>query len=84
MHDEAYQYVVGGKLDNERSTLLVIWKLEFVHVCLKVAELHTMSTYFSSKIQLFWAFCFFPAIHIRNCLFFFAFIGETKGNLCYL
>lgn len=63
MHDEAYQYVVGGKLDNERSTLLVIWKLEFVHVCLKVAELHTMSTYFSSKIQLFGLFVsFLPSI----------------------
>lgn len=63
MHDEAYQYVVGGKLDNERSLLLVIWKLEFVHVCLKVAELHTMLTYFSSKIQLFGLFVsFLPSI----------------------
>ena len=59
MHDEAYQYVVGGKLDNERSTLLVIWKLEFVHGYIKVAELHTISTYFSSKIQLFELFASF-------------------------
>ena len=63
MHDEAYQYVVGGKLDNERSTLLVIWKLEFVHVCLKVAELHTMSTYFLVKYSFLGFFVsFLPSI----------------------
>ena len=30
MHDEAYQYVVGGKLDNERSTLLVSCFLKLI------------------------------------------------------
>ena len=74
MHDEAHQYVLGGKLDN-------------LSCCTVVSKLPSFIR-FRHIFLVKWSFLsfLFPSCYpYPNCLIYFlALIGDTKGNLCYL